>query len=82
MSKAVLILDMPDMCIDCQMSGYSDQGRPRCNQENRHLDSFCYKPDWCPLIELPKRRINNTSSDYLNGYADGFNGCIDEILGE
>ena len=38
-----------DMCIDCNNAEYSNQGRPYCMKEERHLDSFSYKPDWCPL---------------------------------
>lgn len=38
-----------DMCINCTKSKYSNQGRPYCAKEERHLDSFSYKPDWCPL---------------------------------
>ena len=38
-----------DMCINCTKSKYSNQGRPYCAKEERHLDSFNYKPDWCPL---------------------------------
>lgn len=37
-----------NMCIDCSMATYS-QGRPYCEKEERHLDSFSYKPDWCSL---------------------------------
>lgn len=40
-----------DMCINCTKSKYSNQGRPYCAKEERHLDSFNYKPDWCPLKE-------------------------------
>lgn len=39
-----------DMCINCTKSKYSNQGRPYCAKEERHLDSFNYKPEWCPLM--------------------------------
>ena len=35
-----------NMCLDCPMSGYSNQGRPYCIKEKRHLDSFSYIPIW------------------------------------
>ena len=38
-----------DMCLDCPKAGYSNQGRPYCTKVKRHLDSFSYKPIWCPL---------------------------------
>lgn len=84
MSEAILILKyMPDMCINCPMTTYSDQGRPFCKVARRHLDSFCYKPDWCPLIEVPSEEPrSDTFDEYEDGWADGFNYLRSVILGE
>ena len=42
------------------------------------------KPDWCPLKPKPekKNRNNRVVGDYLRGRSDGYNACIDEILGD
>lgn len=81
--KAVLVMDMPDMCIDCPISGYSDEGRPFCENTKRYLDTFCWKPDWCPLVELPEKESrSNIMDEYEDGWADGFNYLRSIILGE
>ena len=41
--------DITNWCVDCPQATYSRQGRPYCKKEERHLDSFGYKPNWCPL---------------------------------
>ena len=44
------------------------------------------KPDWCPLKPMPEKKeiYGNNSYDlsYENAYTDGYNACIDEILGD
>ena len=81
MSKAVLVIDMPKMCVDCKFIGYSKQGTPCCNLEARGLDTLVAKPDWCTLNAMPEYdspaiypTIENTY------YAQGWNDCIDVIL--
>jgi hypothetical protein len=83
MTSAVLVLKyMPDMCINCLLSGYSNQGRPFCKAKNLYLDSFMYKPDWCPLVELPKYQVRDYPEydRYITGYDDGWDACINEII--
>ena len=84
MNGAILILDyMPDMCINCMMSCYSDQSRPFCVAAKKHLDAFCWKPDWCPLIKLPNKELrSNIFDEYEDGWADGFNYLRSIILVE
>ena len=84
MISAILVLKyMPDMCINCRVSGYSDQGRPFCVAAKKHLDTFCCKPDWCPLVEVPSKQTRDYPEydRYVIGYDDGWDACIDEILG-
>jgi hypothetical protein len=41
------------------------------------------KPDWCPLKPMiEKKDRNKVVGDYLRGRCDGYNTCIDEILGD
>ena len=47
------------------------------------------KPDWCPLNPVPEKaevsdcdELCDTDDWYDSGYADGYNACIDEILGD
>lgn len=85
MSKAILILDMPINCKNCSLSEMSyDFNKILCVPMQESYDKFAkQKPDWCPLREIPKKNKENYYPDeYMDGYGDGWNACIDEILGE
>ena len=84
MSKSILVIDTPDSCDKCPLfhGYYTDMA---CGDNNYGIN-YPYPKDfrqnWCPLKELPKQReIFNHCDDYLNGIDDGWNNCIDEILG-
>lgn len=73
--KAVLVIDMPKYCFECQLA----------------VDGWCYgtidsgiRPSWCPLKEMPQKKDvyhlrRNVLSDYEVGYGEGWNACIEEI---
>lgn len=85
MSKAVLVMDMPSNCKDCNMSvlGRKPHTGQMCFRCVHYptimvLPKKTKRPDWCPLRELPEKK-----SVYTNGhYTDGYNDCIDELLGD
>ena len=65
MSKAVLVMDMPETCLDCRFCREINEGIEACcevmdepndNTFYRMIDSkngYCQeKPHWCPLKEL------------------------------
>ncbi len=84
MSKATLIIDMPNSCIEC----------PFCNEENNSCLAYMNfkaqtiillakgqkKAIWCPLKPLPKQAKCYPANQ--EPYWDGWNDCLDEILGE
>ena len=92
MSKAILIMNMPDSCDKCQLFGnhYSDLCCRALN--NRGINYPCpdnFRQDWCPLRKVPEKQCLDTSKitdrDYLQyagEYESGWNACLDEILGE
>ena len=93
MSKAILVLDMPGTCCDCNFCREIQEGIEACcelmdepndNTLCRIVDSengYCQgKPNWCPLKELPERRKYN--EEYFNGDVKGWNDCLKTILGE
>lgn len=84
MTSGIVVLKyMPDICINCPLSDYSNQGRPFCEASRRHIDTFISKPDWCPLIKLPNKEPRSDMFDeYEDGWADGFNYLRSIILGE
>lgn len=58
MSKAVLVMEMPECCADCRLSD-NDRGGLYCFPTDKFLngyDSTDEKPDWCPLRTLPLKR--------------------------
>ena len=83
MAKAVLVMDMPESCFDCNLC-YIDyeEDRATCQayETAKEVDSDTFeKPEWCPLRKLPEK-VNHP--DYCdNGrYDKGWNACLDEIL--
>ena len=85
MSKAILVIDMPKSCKECQLRFDDDWSRwCPCPVEENTTDIYDYfenstKPDWCPLKELPEKYdIRDSNFEYESGY----NACIDKILEE
>lgn len=86
MSKAILVIDMPESCSDCKIrfiDEYSDWCsclNPEPNGVWKYVDNRT-KPSWCPLKPAPEKAFvwhEDARSDWERGY----NTCIDEILGE
>lgn len=67
MSKAVLVIDMPENCADCPMRSMNLYDMSKTNiycQCNKASDipwelARKEKPDWCPLRELPEKKLYN-----------------------
>lgn len=86
MSKAVLVIDMPESCDMC--SFYEDDdycGVPGCGEEIG--DYIACRPDWCPLVPIPEKVTEPIDSedvgkDYSEGTMDGWNAAIDAITGD
>lgn len=87
MSKAILVIDMPDSCDKCPLfhGFYTDM---TCGANNRSID-YPYPKDfrqgWCPLNPLPEKyntdRTKCSDQFYEFEFEYGYNQCIDEILG-
>lgn len=92
MSKAVLVMDMPETCKDCscKYASYKVDALYDCAITGKTIpiDGGRYgeKPNWCPLRELPeKREINHNKNHYISNFwtdakSVGWNACLDEIL--
>lgn len=96
MSKAMLVMDKPKKCGDCNFIRPFETGafsrNPHCccelmwflKEEDYRVDKNTLDEN-CPLREVPKKKNDNPlASDtmYKYGYAQGYNACIDEILGD
>lgn len=91
MSKAILVMEMPNSCSKCKMR-YIDSYGDACCRLKGFIDSGSdKKPSWCPLRELPNRkpeRILKTLGKSVKTtkfeYSDlniGWNACLDAIEG-
>ena len=85
MSKAVLVIDMPESCRECFLFGsrYSDMC---CQAMNNKSIDYPYpkefRQDWCPLKPLPETDNKEYLIEWSRGYQGGWNDCINAIMGE
>ena len=86
MSKAVLVMDMPESCGDCKLR------KNGCCEPHSWKNDICgvfynaknnSKPDWCPLLPMPEKKQEEVPVAYTHfgAYNDGWNACIDAIGG-
>ena len=81
MSKSVLVIDTPENCRSCYLRGFTLNFQ-YCRGKLKDIKDTSIKPDWCPLKLLPEKDTKNHFPDeFEDGYAAGWNGCIDEITG-
>ena len=71
MSKAILVMDMPESCRDCLIRSLSDdcQAVGRYVQEYRHNKN---KPEWCPLRNAEQMEKDAWNSGHAVGYVKGY----------
>ena len=90
MSKSILIIDTPSSCKECMMAcaGYhSDYCFVTRNipSDIGHYARTNTKPKWCPLKPVPEKQYEGgswTGSGYVaDEFPNGWNACIEEILG-
>lgn len=65
--KALLVMDMPESCVDCQFCYEYHEGIEACCTVTREpsndgmyriiKEDYCQdKPDWCPLKPIPEKK--------------------------
>ena len=84
MSKAILVIDMPESCDDCDFCYYSDGTVLSCRLKLKATYGHREKPDWCPLKPAPEKYNMDAphDKDYDMEYEYGYNACIDDTIGE
>lgn len=81
MAKAILVMDMPSSCEECQLF-YNTEGTKMCEAIGRLVECESEKPTWCPLREVPQYKGKPLIYHlYDDGFVQGYNACIDEIGG-
>lgn len=87
MNKSVLVIETSENCYDCPIGQDCSNiletslfclGAGKCVIDKEAATI----PNWCPLKPLPEKDTKNHFPDeFEDGYAAGWNGCIDEITG-
>lgn len=82
MSKAVLVMDMPDSCYKCPFCNDDAE----CDVIGRPFNQKKDKPDWCPMRPMPEKKqlsgdMHNVQRMAEEISAASWNACIDEIGG-
>lgn len=75
MSKAVLIMDMPENCFHCKLQDWANCRIVKgCHTGNK-------RPNWCPLQPIPEYLSTEVGlTEFQMGVRSGYNLCIDNIL--
>lgn len=85
MSKAILVIDMPESCKEC-MCYVLGASNNFCGVTRFAIFDNTSKPNNCPLKPVPDERYEGgtwTMSGYIeDGFSSGWNACIEEILCE
>lgn len=75
MNKAIVVIDMPEDCIECNFC-VELSAHDRCAAAGKRIFTV-EKPSWCPLKPMPKRMVCfGEEDDYMSGYND----CLEEIF--
>ena len=92
MSKAVLMIDMPNNCRGCPLHTHVEWAGSICVPESNKDYINLYKqltnedlhnrPEWCPLRRLPEKWERKPyNSDSRVDWQNGYNHCLDDIQG-
>lgn len=82
--KALLVMDTPENCEECPFCDFVDY---TCGVFGIIEKNFTYEipedgvADWCPLKPMQDKK-NFWSEGYGGKFSEGWNACIDKILGE
>lgn len=87
MAKAILVMDMPERCADCQLADDDSNGLycPPADDYYDGSDSSEDRASFCPLRELPEKKetIIYEHDDWRTVTEkernEGFNACLDKI---
>ena len=86
MKKAVLLMNVPEKCLDCNLCVLDMDGSISCYYNKREICSNVgennSRPNWCPLKSLTEEdHEDHYPNEWEYGYADGWNDCLREIMG-
>lgn len=80
MSKAVLVIDMPESCKTCLCYTVGEKAN-FCSQTRHIIFNNGVREDHCPLKPLPEEDNREHLLEWPRGYQGGWNDCINAICG-
>lgn len=80
MSKAILVIDMPKSCEYCVLYSEFIGDKPRCSATYLPTRNNKAKSH-CPLKPMPEKVEGSMWNTDIGEFYEGYNRCIDEILG-
>ena len=78
--KAILVIDMPEECLKCQMLNGNDECILQDEDASFNAETWDDLRRGCPLRELPEYMKGNPTKNYNQMYKAGYNACLDDIL--
>lgn len=86
--KGIIVVDIPECCDKCRFSSEAfdsdlfEEGECYCTLKSQSVDEIKegYKPDWCPIKQIPEKMDTDACSAQSRCIATGYNHCIDKIL--
>lgn len=80
MSKSILVIDTPKSCSECRIFNSDFYTCQLVFGELYEETKKGIRHENCPLKPLPERKYYSDGDDIR--YVDGYEDCLDEILGE
>lgn len=77
--KAILVIDMPKSCLECSLSKLYGS-YCSATQSDTYTTEGDISSD-CPLKPMPEKEEGSMWNTDIGEYYEGYNACIDEILG-
>jgi len=87
-SKAVLVMDMPENCDKCcvraaALAWCMAAKKSTSHHQNGKAMDERKRPDWCPLVAVPdKLPYSDTKGIAMASYIEGWNDCIKKLSGD
>jgi len=82
-SKGIIVVDIPETCGGCPCFKDEDMDGDWCSVTGEYVYGFSDMNEDCPIKPAPDK-IQHPSRQSLaqECFADGWNACVDKILGE
>ena len=82
MAKGIIVVEIPEKCMDCPCY---DEDVCYCDIADKRVKEAVNsgsKPDWCPIHPLPEKDKENYVRADSYWRKQGWNACLNMIMGE